>query len=89
MSLKFRSWKGKDSDRGGTALQYLIKTLIPELNNVLNKNLVNEDLPLSKGILKLKCFTVKIILFLKMDINDDRINFYRKNGFTVKEATFI
>ncbi|MBS5825243.1 MAG: hypothetical protein KID00_15585 [Clostridium argentinense] len=79
--------KGKDSDRGGTALQYLIKTLIPELNNVLNKNLVNEDLPLSKEF-KTQMLYCKNNSISENDINDDRINFYRKNGFTVKGNNF-
>ncbi len=79
--------KEKDSDRGATALQYLIKTLIPELNHILDKKLKEGNLSLSKEF-KTQMLYSRTNSISEGDINGDRTNFYKKNGFTVKGNNF-
>lgn len=70
----------KNSSRDDTALQYLIKNLIPEFNNILNDIYIKDDSSISK---EFKINTISS----NINFNEDDLSFYKRNGFTINEDT--
>lgn len=70
----------KNSSRDDTALQYLIKNLIPEFNNILNEIYIKNDSSISK---EFKINTISS----NINFNEDDLSFYKRNGFTINEDT--